>query len=50
MMRLCSRISLMLAMLAGSCLLLTACVAVRPQPITYNVTPGKEDASGDLPG
>ena len=44
-MRLCPRVSHVLAMLTGSCLLLTACVAVRPQPITYNVTPGKEDAT-----
>jgi hypothetical protein len=43
-MRLCPRISLVLAMLTGGCLLLTACVAVPLQPVTYNVAPGKEDA------
>jgi hypothetical protein len=40
-----SKISLVLAMLTGGCLLLTACVAVPPQPVTYNVAPGKEDAT-----
>ena len=44
-MRLCPTISLVLAVLTSSCLLLTACVAVSPQPITYKVTPGKEDAA-----
>jgi len=43
-MRLCPRISLVLAMLTGGCLLLTACVAVPLQPVTYNVASGKEDA------
>ena len=43
-MRLYPRISLVLAMLTGGCLLLTACVAVPQQPVTYNVAPGKEDA------
>ena len=32
-------------MLTGGCLLLTACAAIRRQPITYAVTPGKEDAT-----
>jgi hypothetical protein len=43
-MRLYPRISLVLVMLTSSCLLLTACVAVSPQPVTYSVTPGKGDA------
>ena len=44
-MRSCPKFSLVLAMLTGGCLLLTACVAVPLQPVTYNVTPGKEDAA-----
>ena len=43
-MRLCPKFSLVLAMLTGGCLLLTACVAVPLQPVTYDVAPGKEDA------
>ena len=43
-MHLRSKIELMFAILAGGCLLLTACVAVPPQSVTYVVTPGKEDA------
>jgi hypothetical protein len=43
-MRLYPRISLVLAMLTGGCLLLTACAVGRTEPITYAVTPGKEDA------
>jgi hypothetical protein len=37
-------IKLMFTILAGGCLLLAACVAVSSQPITYSVTPGKDDA------
>jgi hypothetical protein len=44
-MGLSSRISLVLAVLSGGCLLLAACVAVPPASITYSVTPGKEDAA-----
>jgi hypothetical protein len=31
-------------LVAGALLVLTACVAVPPQPVTYSVTPGKDDA------
>ncbi len=43
-MSLYPRISLVLALLTGGCLLLAACVAVPAASITYTVTPGKEDA------
>jgi hypothetical protein len=39
------RISLLAAMLTSGCLVLTSCATVGPQPITYSVTPGKEDAT-----
>jgi hypothetical protein len=45
MMHLRPGIKLMFTILAGGCLLLAACVAVSSQPITYRVTPGKEDAT-----
>jgi hypothetical protein len=38
------RVSLGLAILAGGCLLLSACVALPGEPITYAVMPGKPDA------
>ena len=40
-----SRLSLALVVLTGGCLLLTACAVDRAAPITYAVTPGKEDAA-----
>jgi hypothetical protein len=39
-----SRFSLLAAMLTGGCLLLAACTTGKSEPITYTVTPGKEDA------
>ena len=36
---------LLAVLVTAALLLLTSCVTVSPQPITYSVTPGKEDAA-----
>ena len=50
MMHLRSKVSLVLAMLAGGCLLLTACVAVRLAADDLHCHARQGGRHGDLPG